>query len=525
MFLRVLLVTLFLGSALLLDINALTDLSSTRNATIVGLIVGTYGLTILYALLLRRGTPIEELAAMQLTLDVVIVGVLVSAYEGIDSPFIFLFLLNVIAAALLLGRRAALYAAAAVTAMLLVLATQRLGLFAPTPAPGEVWKDALFRVALNGSASLVVAFLSGYLTERLGEATTELAEQRASLRELRALNDNILASLSSGLLTVDRDNVVIFFNRAAEQITGLSEDSVLGVPLGRVMPEIAELLSQTPSAEIRQEATHVRTDGARVYLGFSISPLFGSDDQPTGRIVIFQDLTDIKQMEDQVRRSERLAAIGGLSAAIAHEIRNPLASISGSVEMLSENASTSEDDRALMSIILREVNRLNELITEFLDYTRTRELQLSPQEPHAVLTRVLDLFQHRERGFSVAVDVEPDLPPIRVDVEAMSQVIWNLLNNAVEATAATDEPQIHIGARRTERGVELWVEDNGPGIPAENLERIFQPFFTTKTSGTGLGLATLFRIVEDHGARCHVVGHGELGGARFEIVFPQRQSG
>ena len=519
MLFRVVLVTLFLGGALLFDIGTLSDFSSTRNTTIVVLIVGTYALTILYALLLRQGAALDELAITQITLDIVIVGVLVDAYGGIDSPFLFLFLLTVIAAAFTVNRRLALYTAGGVTAMLIVLALQPLGLFAAEPAPGVVWKDALFRVALNSTASLTVALLAGYLTELLGRATTELQEQRESLRELRALNENILESLSSGLLTVDRDGIVIFFNRAAELITGFDAEDVLGKPLDGVMPEVSEFLTDVGSSEVRHEATHVGTAGESVYLGFSISPLFDADEETAGRIVIFQDLTAIKEMENQVRRSERLAAVGRLSAAIAHEIRNPLASISGSVEMLAENETTSADDRALMDIVVREVDRLDQLITDFLDYSRGRTLNLAPRDPAEVIDRVLDLFKHRDKGVELITELDDDLPPIALDPEAMKQVLWNLLNNAVEAVDGVDNPTIKVGARRESRGVVMFVEDNGPGIPDDNVDRIFQPFFTTKESGTGLGLATIFRIVEDHGARCVLIPSGELGGARFEVIF------
>lgn len=521
MLFRVVLVTLFLGSALLVDVAALADFSSSRNTTIVVLIVGTYALTIFYALLLRAGAVRQELAVCQVALDVVIIGVLVDVYGGIDSPFLFLFLLTVISAALTLNRRAAMWTAGVVTMLLVLLAANNLGLFADEPAPGSVWKEAMFRVALNGAANVTVALLAGYLTERLGEATSQLEQQRASIRELRALNDNILASLSSGLLTIDRDDIVIFFNRAAAQITGLSPAEVLGKPLEDVMPEISDFISDAPSTEIRNEAEYVKEDGESVYLGFSISPLFDPTEETAGRIVIFQDLTAIKQMEHQVRRSERLAAVGRLSAAIAHEIRNPLASISGSVEMLSENEATSADDRALMGIVLREVGRLDELITEFLDYSRARELKLQPHQPGDVITKVLALFVNRDSSMQIDVDVDEDLDPIRVDEEAIRQVLWNLLNNAVDAVVDVDDPRIRLGAKRTDRGVVLYVEDNGPGIPAEDVDRVFQPFFTTKHSGTGLGLATIYRIVEDHGARCIVLPTSELGGARFEIVFSE----
>lgn len=516
MLFRVVLVTFFLGGALLLDVGVLADFSSARNAMIVGLIVGTYALTILYGLLLRGGVALYELVAMQLTLDVITIGTLVDVYGGIDSPFLFLFLFTVISAALTLNRRAAMYTALAVTGMLLVLAAQRIGLFADEPASGLVWKNALFRVALNGSASLIVALLAGYLTELLGQATTQLEEQAESLRELRVLNDNILESLASGLLTVDESDTIIFFNRAAEQITHLKGTDVLGRPLQEVLPAIAEVLSGSPSP--RRESELVRDDGSAVFLGLSTSPLVGPVAGAGGRIVIFQDLSDIKDLEAQVRRSERLAAVGRLSAAIAHEIRNPLASISGSVEMLSTDSALPEDDVKLLQIILREVDRLNTLVSDFLEYSRPRSLKLLPQSAASTVATVLGLF--RPNGeVEVEADIADDLPLVDLDGEAFEQVLWNLLNNANEAVLEADPARIRVAVERNGDGVSVIVEDNGAGIGAADLDRVFQPFFTTKTQGTGLGLATIFRIVEAHNARVIASSGGTLGGARFEVVF------
>jgi two-component system sensor histidine kinase PilS (NtrC family) len=522
MLFRVLLVTLFLGSALALDVEGLADLSNVRNATILVLIVGTYGLTIVYALLLRKTADLAALAVMQLTLDVVIVMVLVEVSEGLNSPFLFLFQLAIIDAAVVLGRRAALYTAVAAAAALGLLAAEKIGLFAPVPAPGVVWKDTIFKVVTNSAAGFIIAVLAGYLSERLGEATTQLAEQQVSIRELKALNANILASLSSGLVTIDDDDTVIFFNRAAEQITGRSSEEVLGEPFREVLPTIADAIASPSGGEGRQEARYARTNGKDVYLGFSTSPLLNADAEAVGQIVIFQDLSEIKQMEEQMRRSERLAAIGTLSAAIAHEIRNPLASISGSVEMLSGGDDIEDDDRVLMSIVLREVERLDELISEFLEYSRPRELQLVTQDVTPTVESVLELFDKRQTdGLEVNFEAEVDLPRARLDSEAFQQVVWNLVNNATEATGSEESPRIDIGLFTRGTDVVLRIEDNGPGISPDDLERVFQPFFTTKKTGTGLGLATIYRIVEDHDGQVEVLPHGgELGGACFEIVLP-----
>ena len=519
MLFRVVLVTLFLGSALLLNVSAL-GFSTVRSITIVSLIVGTYALTIFYALMLRQQASLEELGAMQITCDVITIGALVHAYGGIDSPFLFLFLLTVIAAALAINRQAALYTAGAVTLLLILLASQRIGLFDAEPAPGVVWKDTLFRVALNGSAAVIVALLAGYLTERLGEAATQIRQQEKSLFELRALNDKILASLSSGLLTVDPDNTIIFFNAAAETICGVEASDAMGSKLADVVPALEEAVSgdgQSP----RGEALIHRGEGDPVFVGFSTSPLVLSEDAAPGRIVIFQDLSAIKELEAEVRRSERLAAIGRLSAAIAHEIRNPLASISGSVEMLSTGAELPDDDRALLQIVLREVDRLNTLVSDFLEYSRPRTPKLASTQLAPIIHRVVDLFRYQiEDELRVDLEIDDDLPDLELDEQAVEQMLWNLLNNAREAARESADPVVSVLSTRVGNDVIMSVQDSGSGIADEDLERVFQPFFTTKTGGTGLGLATLYRIAEAHGASVVARSSEALGGAQFDVRFP-----
>jgi two-component system sensor histidine kinase PilS (NtrC family) len=517
MLFRVVLVTIFLGTALLVDVGALADFSNSRSVVGIALIIGTYGLTILYALLLRAHAGLDELATLQICGDLVTVAVLVHAYGGIDSPFLFLFLLTVIGSAYTIDRRGALYTAAGVVALLGVLAARPLGLFSDEVAPGTQWRESLLRFASNGTASFVVALLAGYLTERLGEAATQIEEHQASLRELRALNENILASLSSGLLTIDQDERVIFFNQAAESITRLRTEQVLGRPLLDVLPGVGEKLDDAAESQRGETELELEGDG-QIPLGFTTSPLLNAAGEVSGRIVIFQDLSDIKLLEAKVTRTQALAAIGSLSAAIAHEIRNPLAAISGSVEMLSADE-LPEDDQELLRIVLREVDRLNKLISDFLEYSRPRQAVLRPAEPSEAVARVLELFRNRLDA-EVEVSLE-EADMIDIDPEGFRQILWNLLNNAAEAAKSNDEPRVRLRLFADDSNhVRILVEDNGEGIDDEHLDRVFQPFFTTKAKGTGLGLATIFRLVEGHNAQVLVRPHGELGGATFELIFP-----
>jgi two-component system sensor histidine kinase PilS (NtrC family) len=542
---RVVIVTVLLGSSVAIDAQALSSLSNPKNLTLLSLIVGTYLLTILYALGLRYLEDLRVLAQLQIAGDLFVTAILVTATGGLDSLFVFLFYLNIINAAVVAGRRSAVLTATATASAFLFLALAAWEII-DLPAleaarTSRSLQELIYEVGINSVAAFMVAVLAGYLAERLGEVTGELERQQSSIKELRALNANILASLNSGLLTVNSNGAVIFFNRAAEAITGQSAAHVYGKQLDDVFPAIGGPLSDAShllgestydepglggANESRLESVYVRPDGEEVYLGFSVSLLRDSNDEVAGRIVIFQDLSEVKKLEREKKRSERLAAIGELAASIAHEIRNPLASISGSVEMLESMGDLDDDDATLMRIIVREVDRLNKLITNFLDYSRPSSLERSEADLIELIKEVLELFRNRAANGEVTLDFEVEqgleAAPAMVDREAFRQVLWNLLNNAREAME--DRPGPHHTHLRVSQRADQWVvaiEDNGPGLDPAVADRIFEPFFTTKEKGTGLGLATIHRLVEQHDGKIHVMNADELDGARFEIELPK----
>jgi two-component system, NtrC family, sensor histidine kinase PilS len=534
---RVLIVTALLGSALFLDVDALSDLSNPGTATELGIIVGTYALTIAYALAVRAGVTSRRFVPAQLALDVLLCALLVLATGGLrQSVFIFTIYLPIIGAALVAGRAAALWCATAVAAILVYLSGIDLLLWsAPSPfarpnihAPTT---GLLFEASLKISFAYLLAWVSGQLAAQLGAAEQEIARQQLSLRDLRTLNEDILSSLQSGLVTLDASGRIIFFNRAAELITGLRAADTFGLPVEAVFAESDTLLRARDPAERmierRLEQPYRRADGQEIYLGFSISPLRHAGAGERGQIVIFQDLTEIKALEAQAKRAERLATLGQLAAAMAHEIRNPLAAISGSVEMLEMLATLTDDERALMQIILREVGRLNELITQFLDYSKPRSLRLEQVDVEVLIEDVLTLCRHRAPGVTLELVRQDEArAEVRADREALQQVIWNLLNNAVEAMSPLEGQGEPAGAVRVELGWEeallrIAVEDDGEGIPEALREQLFEPFFTTKAKGTGLGLAIIARLIEDHGGVITLEPPQSLRGARFVVRLPR----
>lgn len=530
---RVAIVTVLLGGAVALDAHALSALSNPQNLTLLMLIVGTYLLTFMYAMGLRHVRNLQLLADLQIAGDIFITAILIAATGGLDSIFIFLFYVNIINAAVVAGRRTSLFAATTTAGCLIFLAlvaSQILHLpdlqAVRTPRSSGA---LIFEVGLNASAAFLVAILAGYLAERLGEVTGELERQQSNLVELRALNANILESLNSGLLTVDVRGRIIFFNRAAESITGYRSNEVYGRPLSEVFPHLADDFMQNPG-DSRLESLYSRPGGGTVFLGFSTSPLRDARKEIVGRIVIFQDLSEVKKLEQQTKRAERLAAIGQLAAAIAHEIRNPLASISGSVEMLSAMANLAEDDAVLMNIVVREVDRLNNLITNFLEFSRPNPLNPVHADLIPLIQEVIDLFRNDKQNHAIDVDfraqdADQDALPqasALVDREALRQILWNLLNNARDAMLQTHAaPRILVTLTQSPTHWHITVEDDGPGIDQAVAEHIFEPFFTTKETGTGLGLATLHRLVEQHHGHISLAPPQQLHGARFEVELPQ----
>jgi len=339
------------------------------------------------------------------------------------------------------------------------------------------------------------------LGDQLRRTTASLASERRVVADLVTLHQDIVRSLTSGLITVDTAGEVLTVNQTAADILGLDPTAAVGRDVGAILPGIKPMLGALPPREpLRRGDLTVEQDGRTLALGVSVSPLVDVRDATVGRVINFQDLTDLRRMEDQVQRAERMATVGQLAAGIAHEIRNPLASISGSIELLGQGSHVDDDDRALMAIITREVDRLNGLISELLDYANPRPREIVDFDLAVLVDETVRVFQ-QDKGFA---EVEVTLRPLPAQVELaadpakLRQVTWNLLRNAAEA-ASTGGHHVEVGLTADDAGATLVIADDGPGIPTAAQPRVFDPFFTTKKRGTGLGLATCHRIVVEHG--------------------------
>jgi two-component system sensor histidine kinase PilS (NtrC family) len=357
----------------------------------------------------------------------------------------------------------------------------------------------------HSTAFLLTGVLSGLLGEEIRKGKENVRDRDDVIQKLESFHKHVIDNIPSGLLTIDTQGRVNLVNDTACAILGMTREDTVGKPMGQVLAGIEGWEaregrddSRVPRAEIR----FLRADGTEVFLGFSTSPMKDPEGHAIGRVVIFQDLTPIRQMEERVRIADRLAGVGELAAGLAHEIRNPLASIAGSSQLLRESASSSGESATLLDIIGRESQRLNGLITDFLAYTGPSQRNTTRLDVAALLRDVAEAVragEAREKGVAVELAALPALV-VEGDGEQLKQVAWNLVRNAVQATPAGGKVMIDgfEQIRHGSRYVVAMVVDTGAGIAPGILEKIFNPFFTTKEGGTGLGLSISHRIVHQH---------------------------
>jgi two-component system sensor histidine kinase PilS (NtrC family) len=481
--------------------------------------------TVGYGLLLPHVRRQRRFAAMNIATDIAIVSALVHFSGGRDSVFTFLYVLVAVYGATLFDRAGALIAAAlGALAYGAVLTAGQKGwaVWGAEPEP-QAWPLLVTVWAVQASAVLLVAALSSFLAAELGRTREVLSQRTSDLHRLRDLHQRTVESLASGLLTTDPQGRVTSFNPEAVRITGVPASEAIGRELDAILPGVRERvitgLARERASQGRARFPYRNRGGQALHLGVAAYVLRDDEGSPDGHVVIFQDVSDVVEMERDLRRSERLAAVGELSAGIAHEIRNPLAAISGSIQMLSRegvDAAGGLEARRLMAIAIREADRLNHLISDFLHYARPGPRKPAPVRVEEAVAEVLELFDAaRPAAMKVDRAIDPALR-VRADPEQLRQVLWNLVLNAAEAMeeggtlrisaapSGAGPPQEAPARRRNEgTGEPAWAEivvaDDGAGIPPEALDRIFDPFFTTKRDGSGLGLAMVHRIVGDHG--------------------------
>ena len=502
-------------------------------AVLSALVVAGFASTLAQALLARREPP-AWLAPAEAASDLLLITALVYCTGGTQSVFGFLYVCWIVYVTSRLGPGGALVASGLST---IAYATTSIGLAQGWVEPLDQAVATSVYVTLESVGRHALAFLTtGLLCHRLAR---EIRTGRSRLRELGELYRKIIGNVSSGLLTVDRDDRISSFNREAERITGWRENEALGARLAEVLPgwKSGDLVAgeglATQDLEpgvAQRRSLHLTTrDGREVYLGFSVSPLRGDRNEFEGFVIVFQDLTEVVAMEERLRRSERLAAVGQLAARLAHEIRTPLASLLGAIELLErELKPKGRPSRRLFGIVQRETQRLSRLLSDFLAFARPKRPRPLIVDLRSLLEEVQDLLLRGEAP-SIAIEIEAeDEARVSGDPDQLRQVLWNLLLNAVQAEPSDGVVRVRVrrAAVASEIGfqsVEVTVEDRGAGIPAESLSQVFDPFFTTKPKGTGLGLATVHRVVEAHGGSVQITS--ELGqGTCVRVFLPAESS-
>jgi two-component system sensor histidine kinase PilS (NtrC family) len=532
MFFRLLLATSLFGSAVVVQIR---DVGESYSPLLYALIIAIYLFSAVYAAVIKRVSNLAVFAYIQFFFDTLFITPLIYVTGGIESIFSFLYFLTIISASYLLFTPGAFYAATlsgiCYAMLITLLATRVLPGYQDATAPHDL-SYVFYNITINIFAFFLVAFLSSYLAEQLKRTGEALIEEQLNLRELEELNRKIVENMNSGLMTIDPQGRITFLNRAAQQMIGLSLESVFGTSVDQIFPATFDHLKDIQIDEesvlkpTRWERHFTRKDKQRLYLGFSTSPLRNQDGREVGKILIFEDLTRIKYLEEKARRDDRLTAIGKLAAGIAHEIRNPLASISGSIQVLRDELDVEDENRALMDIVLRETDRLNGLLTDFLYYVRPTALVRRPVELERLIQEVLEALR---RNPKCGPDVEivtrfSHSSRLEADSDQLRQVIWNLALNAVEVMPRGGRLEVTTRDLPDAQGdpsprVEIAVADSGPGIDRAVQERLFDPFFSTKPGGTGLGLALVEKIVQGHDGLVRARA-GRSGGTVFEVSLP-----
>ena len=490
------------------------------------------GLTLVYSLAHRISRTLPFQARLQFALDIILVTWLNWTTDVIHSPYIALYIVIIAAASLFLGPRDAIVtslgcAVAFTASALAVLA----GYGTHSPRLLDVGSSQTIQtVGLFDLAFLVVGLLSARLAERQSRSDVRLIAATQSLASLRALHERIVESIKSGVVTTDLEGRIYTFNEAAEEITGYKRQDVHGQDASIFFGEINEIIAgsldiHSTQSSPRFEADCLTADGLRLRLGFTISPLFSEAGDTTGTVITFQDLTHIRALEETSRRQDRLAAIGRMAASIAHEIRNPLAAMRGSIQMLRADMANDSSQTELMEIILRESDRLNRIISDFLSYARPRSINQSKVNAGELLQQTFMLLRHSAEinpSHSIEEQVPANPTLINADSEQLQQVFWNLSRNALQAmpTGGTLRATVH---KNSNERLRITFSDTGRGMAPEQVEHLFEPFSST-TGGTGLGLSIVYQIIRDHGGTINVrsrEGHGttisiELPGSENE---------
>jgi len=479
----------------------------------------------IYSVRSKRGMLV--IAMLQVVQDCLFAAVMVAITGGTGSAFTFFFSLSIIVASVLIGRRGAIIAAILSFGLLGIIGVWEIGVLGHPAFMDDLLihggvASVLYAVGINVVGFVGIGFLAQYLSEQLRRSDIQRERFRVNLEDLRQLHESILSSVTGGIITCRLDHRILHVNRAAEVLLAISARVAKGRVLFEMFPE-AESHMEEPADSF--DVLRNGPGGEERHLAIKITPLLSRIGDMVGRILFVEDVTNIREMENKMQADERLATIGKLAAVVAHEIRNPLASISASAQMLRMAEGLEDDDKKALEIVVSETDNLSSWISDLLEYSSPRRGEETTIELNALLAQVLDVIKAdpAAKRVEVNLDVPTDLV-FRGDSQQLHRVFLNLAKNAVEAMAGGGRLRV---AAWTETGdndsrwIRITVSDNGMGIQQDEMEKVFDAFHTTKARGTGLGLATVARVIEEYGGRINVESHLNVGTV-FTVMLPHR---
>jgi two-component system sensor histidine kinase PilS (NtrC family) len=510
---RIIIITILL--AIELAIITLTT-TGVDHGLFVGLMVAWYGVAgfHLFVVTYRRSSEVAQ-ARLQVITDLCFATAVIYLTGGIDTYFNFLYPLIIIVASILIGEKWA-YVTAGLSFVLLggVLELSFFDVIHSYSNTRPDLKSFQAVILINLVAYVSVAYLANKLANRLRQADVALSDKSFELENLQVLHEIIVRSISSGLITTDLDGTIKLVNPAAQMLIGRTGEQIAA----RDVHELFYDKLPRPGGERREVRTRTPS-GTEKMFGVGCSTLLGTTGEIIGYIYTFTDLTEIRRLERELRQRDRLAAVGRLASGIAHEIRNPLSSIAGSVKMLSGIEALSADQRELLGIVTRESERLNAIISDFLTYSRDRKFESMAVDLCQLLHDTLTLLDNRGSGISIERHFAATEALAEGDGDKLKQVFWNLCSNAVRAMPEGGTLTVTLDA--VEEGWRIRFRDTGQGISPQLIEKIFEPFQSGFEGGTGLGLAIVYRIIQAHDA--HITVRSEPGkGTEFTLLFRRK---
>ena len=457
------------------------------------LLFAVYALSACWFALLRLNKSFVWQSYAQIAVDLFLITWTINRTGGVDSYFSPLYFLEIVMSSILLERRGAFVVATA--SSVIHFAHMDLSYFGVIPSTTNVWPELVllqYIISLSIFGFCSVAFLSNFLAESWRRTGVELERSTGQVAFLQAFNDKLIDSLGSGLVTTDLDGRIYLFNRTAEVASGYSSQHALQMTIWDVFAGMPPGVNAS-----RFEISTTRKDGQTVNLIFSVSPVMIDEKNNAGYVWSFENVTELRALEQQVRQKEQMAAIGAMSAGIAHEIRNPLASIAGSFNLLQSDLDLSPDQRQLVEIITRETERLNRTITEFLSYARPSSPKPQPTELSALISETVQLMRNSAE-LKPSHRIETWLRPVEIEADPsmMRQVFYNLASNAFRAMPEGGTLTITLEARNGNAHIRF--EDTGIGLADDEMKRLFVPFNSSFRNGTGLGLPIVYQIVTAH---------------------------